>query len=204
MTVPLPTMGRRARKRLQTRRAIADAALRLFLERGYDEVSVKEIADIVDVSVPTLFKYVPDGKEALMFDDGVERREGLLAAVRERPAGQSVMAALREFMSGRGPFATDPTPEFRRILELITNTPALRGHSRTLWLRCERDLAAAIAAEIGRASDDVAARAAARYVLEIPEFIGNKPDPGDLEAIFELLEHGLPRSPGQGEASRSP
>src|ERR1700677_2681928 len=103
-------MGRRARKRLQTRRAIADAALRLFLERGYDEVSVKEIADIVDVSVPTLFKYVPDGKEALMFDDGVERREGLLAAVRERAAGQSVMAALREFMSGRGPFATDPTP----------------------------------------------------------------------------------------------
>jgi len=196
-------MGRRARKHLQTRRAIADSALRLFLEHGYDEVSVKEIADVVDISVPTLFKYVPDGKEALMFDDGVERREGLLAAVRERPAGQSVMAALREFMSGRGPFVQDPNPEFRRILELITNTPALRRYSRTLWLRCERDLAAAIAAEIGRAPNDVAARAAAHYVLEIPEFIGNQPDPGDLDAIFELLEHGLPRSPRENVAPRS-
>src|ERR1700742_3094631 len=96
--------GRRERKNAQTRAALADAALRLFLEKGYDAVSVKEIADAVDVSVPTVFNHVPDGKEALMFDDGVERREGLLSAVRDRPAGQSVMSALREFMSGRGPF----------------------------------------------------------------------------------------------------
>jgi AcrR family transcriptional regulator len=187
-----PTMGRRERKNAQTRQAIADAARRLFLARGYDQVSVKEIADAVDVSVPTLFKHVPDGKEALMFDDGVERREGLLAAVRERAAGQSVMAALREFMSGRGPFEADPTPEFRRMVELITSTPALREYQRKLWIRCEDDLAAAIAGEIDRGQDDIAARAAARYVLEIPQFIGNNPDPGALDAIFDLLEHGLP------------
>lgn len=188
-------MGRRERKNAQTRMAIAEAALRLFLERGYDQVSVKEIADAVDVSVPTLFKHVPDGKEALMFDDGVERRAGLLTAVRERVPGQSVMAALREFMSGRGPFVANPTPEFRRIVELITNTPALREYSRKLWLRCEDDLAAAIAGEIDRAPDDIAARAAARYVLEIPEFLGARPDLADLNAIFDLLEHGLPAKP---------
>jgi AcrR family transcriptional regulator len=187
-----PTMGRRERKNAQTRQAIADAARRLFLERGYDQVSVKEIADAVDVSVPTLFKHVPDGKEALMFDDGVERREGLLAAVRERAAGQSVMAALREFMSGRGPFEADPTSEFRRMVELITSTPALRDYQRKLWIRCEGDLAAAIAGEIDRGPDDIAARAAARYVLEIPQFIGDNPDPAALDAIFDLLEHGLP------------
>jgi AcrR family transcriptional regulator len=173
-----PTMGRRERKNAQTRQAIADAARRLFLERGYDQVSVKEIADAVDVSVPTLFKHVPDGKEALMFDDGVERRE--------------VMAALREFMSGRGPFEADPTSEFRRMVELITSTPALRDYQRKLWIRCEGDLAAAIAGEIDRGPDDIAARAAARYVLEIPQFIGDNPDPAALDAIFDLLEHGLP------------
>ena len=135
-----PTMGRRERKNAQTRMAIAEAALRLFLERGYDQVSVKEIADAVDVSVPTLFKHVPDGKEALMFDDGVERRAGLLTAVRERVPGQSVMAALREFMSGRGPLVANPTPEFRRIVELITNTQrcaSTRANSgfavKTIW-----------------------------------------------------------------------
>ena len=90
--------GRRERKNAQTRAALADAALRLFLEKGYDAVSVKEIADAVDISVPTVFNHVPDGKEALIFDDGTERRESLLAAVRERADGQSVMAALREFI----------------------------------------------------------------------------------------------------------
>jgi AcrR family transcriptional regulator len=187
-----PAAGRRERKNAQTRKALREAALRLFLERGYDQVSVKEIADAVDISVPTLFNHVPDGKEALIFDDGAERRESLLAAVRQRPAGQSVMAALREFMSGRGPFVADPTPEFRRRTELIHNTPALRAYSRTLWIRCEDDLAAAIAAETGRAPDDMTARAAARYVLEIPEFAGAEPDPtAALNAIFDLLEHGL-------------
>lgn len=188
-----PTVGRRERKNAQTRRALADAALRLFLARGYDQVTVKEIADAVDISVPTVFKHVPDGKEALMFDDGVERRESLLAAVRDRPAGQPVMAALRAFMSDRGPFVTDPSPEFRRRTELIMTTPALRDHSRRLWIRCEEPLAEAIAAELGRAPSDISCRAAARYVLEMPEFVGAEPDPrAALDAVFDLLEHGLP------------
>ncbi|MEV0248760.1 TetR/AcrR family transcriptional regulator [Nocardia sp. NPDC050712] len=185
-------LGRRERKNAQTRRALAEAAERLFMERGYDQVSVKEIADAVDISGPTVFKHVPDGKEALMFDDGVERRESLLAAVRERPAGRSVLAALREFMSGRGPFLTDPAPEMAARTALIMNTPALRNYSRKLWIRCEAPLAEAIAAELGRAPDDLAARALARYVLEVPQFIGDEPDPrAALEVVFDLLEHGI-------------
>ena len=187
--------GRRERKNAQTRAALADAALRLFLEKGYDAVSVREIADAVDVSVPTVFNHVPDGKEALIFDDGAERRESLLTAVRERGAGQSVLAALREFLSGRGPFVATPTAEFRRRTDLIMNTPALRGHSRKLWIRCEEPLAAAIATEMGRPADDLTARAVARYVLEIPQFVGDAADPLDaLDAVFNLLEHGLTKA----------
>jgi AcrR family transcriptional regulator len=184
--------GRRERKNAQTRAALADAALRLFLEKGYDAVSVKDIADAVDISVPTVFNHVPDGKQALIFDDGTERRENLLAALRERAEGESVMAALREFISGRGPFVTDSTPEFRRRTDLIMATPALRGYTRKLWISCEEPLAAAIAAEMGSPPDDLTARAVARYVLEIPEFVGDAADPvGALHAVFDLLEHGL-------------
>jgi AcrR family transcriptional regulator len=187
--------GRRQRKNAQTRDALAEAALRLFLEKGYDAVSVKDIADAVDISVPTLFNHVPDGKEALMFDDGIERRESLLAAVQGRKTGQSVIAALREFMSGRGPFVVKQTADFRRRTDLIMNTPALRGYSRTLWIRCEEPLAAVIATEMGGPPDDLTARAVARYVLEIPQFVGDAADPLDaLSAVFDLLEHGLAKA----------
>jgi AcrR family transcriptional regulator len=189
-------VGRRERKNAQTRRALAAAAERLFLDRGYDQVSVKEIADAVDISVPTLFNHVPEGKEAVMFDDGVERMQSLLSAVRGRPAGQSVMAALREFMAGRGPFDIDMPADRRELTELIMNTPALRDYSRKLWIRCEAPLADAIAGEIGREAGDATARAAARFVLEIPQFIGTDPEPrASLHAVFDLLEHGLPAHP---------
>src|SRR5271163_61800 len=201
--------GRRERKNAQTRAALADAALRLFLEKGYDAVSVKEIADAVDISVPTVFNHVPDGKEALMFDDGTERRENLLAAVRERADGQSVMAALREFIAGRGPFVADLSPEFRRRTDLIMTTTALRGYTRKLWISCEEPLAAAIATEMGCPPDDLTARAVARYVLEIPEFVGDEANPLDaLNAVFDLLEYGLNtaaalRTPPAPTAARS-
>jgi AcrR family transcriptional regulator len=185
------TPGRRERKKALTRQALADAALELFLAHGYDGVTVAQIADAADVSLATLFKHVPDGKEALIFDDGTERREAVVAAVRDRPAGTTVLAALREFMTGRGPFATDLSPDLARKRDLIVGTPALAGYQRRLWLAGETALAEAIAAGAGRAATDPATRALARYVLEIPELAGTDPDPrASLEAIFDLLQRG--------------
>ncbi|WP_280454554.1 TetR/AcrR family transcriptional regulator, partial [Nocardia brasiliensis] len=68
--------GRRERKKAANRQALADAALRLFLERGYDAVGVREIADAADVSVATLFKHFPGGKEALVVGQGGGRGAG--------------------------------------------------------------------------------------------------------------------------------
>lgn len=185
------TIGRRERKKAATRQALADAALELFLEHGYDGVTVAQIADAADVSLATLFKHVPDGKEALIFDDGTERRDAAVAAVRDRPAGTTVLAALRGFMTGRGPFATDLTPDLLRKRDLIVGTPALAGYQRRLWLAGEGALAEAIAGASGRAAGDPAVRALARYVLEVPELAGTDPDPrASLDAIFDLLERG--------------
>lgn len=198
----MPTTGRRERKKAQTRRALSEAALRLFCEHGYDGVTVAQIADEADVSVATLFAHVPDGKEALIFDDGAERHTWLVAAVRDRPPGRSVLEALRRCMAARGPFTDDLSPELRRKRDLIVGTPALREYSRKLWIAGERVLAEAIAAESGRDSSDMTVRALARYVLEIPELAGAESDPlAALNAIFALLESGWPEpsnKAGQG------
>ncbi|MEK8169835.1 TetR family transcriptional regulator [Streptomyces sp. M19] len=125
--------GRRERKKAATRKALSDAALRLFLERGFDKVTVAEIADAADTAVTTLFAHFPGGKEALVLGDGEERRASLAAAVRERPEGVPILEALREFLATRGPFDADPDPEFRHRTDLVVSTPALRAHARTLW-----------------------------------------------------------------------
>lgn len=188
------TIGRRERKKAQTRQALADAALRLFLEHGYDKVTVAQIAEEADVSLATVFKHVPDGKEALIFDDGAERRDALVAAVRDRPAGRSVLAALREYLSGRGPFATDIPADLRRKRDLVMRTTALSDYQRKLWLTASAPLAEAIADASGRDAGDPAVRALARYVLEVPDLAGGEPDPrAALHAIFDLLEHGWTR-----------
>ncbi|MFI6922406.1 TetR/AcrR family transcriptional regulator [Nonomuraea spiralis] len=187
------TTGRRERKKVQTRRALAEAAVRLFAEHGYDGVTVAQIADEADVSVATLFAHVPAGKDALIFDDGDERHVWLATAVRDRPAGQSVLEALRRCLAARGPFAAALPPEQRRKRDLIVRTPALREYSRRLWIAAERPLAEAIAAATGREAADMTVRALARYVLEIPELAGAEPDPrAALDAVFDLLESGWP------------
>ncbi|MEV6149114.1 TetR family transcriptional regulator [Nonomuraea sp. NPDC052129] len=190
------TMGRRERKKAQTRRALSDAALRLFAEHGYDGVTVAQIADEADVSIATLFAHVPDGKEALIFDDGAERHVWLVAAIHDRPSGQSVLEALRRCLAGRGPFTEDLPPDLRRKRDLIVGTPALREYSRKLWIASEGALAEAIAMESGRDPADMTVRALARYVLEIPELAGTEADPlAAMHAIFDLLESGWPESP---------
>src|SRR2546421_4755799 len=75
--------GRRERKKAATRKAIADTALRLFLERGYDAVGIREIAAAADVAITTLFAHFPS-KEALVFDQDQKREERLIRAVTDR------------------------------------------------------------------------------------------------------------------------
>ncbi|MCT9933672.1 TetR/AcrR family transcriptional regulator [Planotetraspora sp. A-T 1434] len=86
--------GLRERKKRETRQRIADVAMGLFLQRGFDNVTVAEIARVADVSVNTVFNYFPAKED--MFLDRSEAAEGMLAqVVRDRRPGETVVEALR-------------------------------------------------------------------------------------------------------------
>ncbi|MFF3491280.1 TetR/AcrR family transcriptional regulator [Streptomyces sp. NPDC002795] len=193
MTQTQQTPGRRERKKAATRRALSDAALRLFLERGYDNVKVAEIAAAADTALTTLFAHFPGGKEALILGDSEERKASLTAAVRERAEDLSVLDALHEFMAGRGMFSDDLDNEFRRRLDLVVTTPALRRYARTLWVDCEHALAQVIAEETGADADEVGLRLLSRYILELPDLVATDPAPREsLAAAFDRFRRGWP------------
>ncbi|WP_269858375.1 TetR/AcrR family transcriptional regulator [Streptomyces sp. RPT161] len=184
------TMGRRERKKAATRQALADAALRLFLERGYDQVSIKDVADAADVSTTTLFKHFP-GKEALVFDEDADLEAALVAAVRERPQGQSIPAALRAHVIHAKLGSATPDPGFARFVQLTEETPALREYAHRMWMRHETALARAIAEDIGAPEDDIACAALAHFALEAASLARGRANPRQaVERAFDLLEHG--------------
>ncbi|WP_329394804.1 TetR/AcrR family transcriptional regulator [Streptomyces melanogenes] len=182
--------GRRERKKAATRQALADAALRLFLERGYEQVGIREIADAADVSTTTLFKHFPV-KEALVFDEDADQEARLLAAIRERPQGQSIPAALREHALRHRIAVVDDDAGFAEFTELVDNTPALRDYAQRMWLRHETALARAIAEESGLPADDPACAALAHFALEAPRAARSSQDPREaVTRAFDLLDKG--------------
>ncbi|NNG36733.1 TetR/AcrR family transcriptional regulator [Nakamurella aerolata] len=195
--------GRRERKKAATRQGITDTARELFVRNGYDQVSMREIADAADVSVATLFKHFP-GKEALIFggpEEDAARERSLIETVTDRPSGVSVTQALRARMlaefdrraaSGAGSAGRRSGAAGRRQLQaLVERTPALRAHAEQRWLRHEDALAAAVAADAGRPARDPACAALARMVLSAPSIARRSRDPrAAIDAVFDLLERG--------------
>jgi AcrR family transcriptional regulator len=87
-------LGRRERKKLETRRALARAALPLAAERGVDQITVDEIADAADVSVRTFFNYFPSKEAAIVAWDR-ERMADLHAQLRQRPVDEPPLESMR-------------------------------------------------------------------------------------------------------------
>ena len=107
------TAGLRERKRVRTRRAIADAALGLFDRQGFHATTIPQIAAAADVSPRTVSGYFP-AKEDLAFPDAEERIAVLEERLRSRPPGETAADALRawlpEMVAGEAP----PADEHRR------------------------------------------------------------------------------------------
>src|SRR5215207_10760769 len=127
--------GLRERKKQQTRARITDTAIELFADRGFDHVTVAEIARLADVSETTVFNYFPT-KEDLVYWRMAAFDEQLLDAIRNRPAGASILTAFERFvLAPRGLLgATDPEA-IERLAELtrmITESPALLEREREI------------------------------------------------------------------------
>ncbi len=206
-------MGLRDLKKQQTRTAIADTALRLFMKRGFDHVTVAEVADAAGVSEKTVFNYFPS-KEDLFFDEVDEREAALVAAIRDRRPGESILAALRRSqLAGCGRLCSAGFAGFARLIEA---SPDLRAKELEVMARFTRTLSDTLQEELG--CDDLDARVAASllvgvhwqfFVIARQRALAGRHGPAatrrlraDLEHAYELLERGLGDLGGSGAAKR--
>jgi len=159
-------LGLRERKKQQTRRAIADAAKRLFLEHGFDQVSVAEVARAADVSEQTVFNYFPT-KEDLVFERMDTFEHELLAAVRNRPEGEPALHAFVRFILNRSnsAMAGDGKRRVAQLTRLVTVSPSLMSRERQIVAQYTDALAALLADETGAAPDDIEPRLAAEAMM---------------------------------------
>ncbi|BCJ31403.1 TetR/AcrR family transcriptional regulator [Actinocatenispora sera] len=159
--------GLRARKKQQTRAAISDHATRLFLARGFDKVTIAEIAEAAQVAKMTVTNYFPR-KEDLALDTHDEFVQLPTTTVRDRRVGESALAALRRGqlaeVSARNPLIGFSGPEFAR---LVTGSPALSARLREFHEDRETALADTLAAETGAEPDDIVPRVAAAQLAGV-------------------------------------
>src|SRR4051794_25335227 len=98
LSVMEASLGLRATKKARTREAISDAATELFMERGFEAVTVAEIAEAADVSIKTVFNYFAT-KEDLYFDRADEIADSLVRTIIAREAGQTIAGSLRALLT---------------------------------------------------------------------------------------------------------
>jgi AcrR family transcriptional regulator len=143
-------VGLRETRKQEARRAISATAMALFADRGFDEVTIAQVAEVAGVSKMTVTNYFPR-KEDLVFDQAEVIIDSLAKAAAARLPGESLLAALRRDYAVRvaagdvtlGP----PTPVFARM---VANSHVLAGRYRELADLREQALGDAIAAETGR------------------------------------------------------
>jgi AcrR family transcriptional regulator len=145
--------GLRARKKLRTRDTIADAAISLFLTRGFDHVSVSDIAATAEVSKPTLFRYFPT-KEDLVLHRFADHNGEAARVIRDRPPDLAPMTALhRHFRAGLDRFepvtGLNDHPEVVAFHRLVFTTPSLAGRLTQYMINDEEALAAVLDPGIG-------------------------------------------------------
>ena len=195
-------MGLRETKKLRTRQEIADTAMRLFATRGFDHVTVAEVAEEAGVSEKTVFNYFPT-KEDLFYDEVPAREEALRQAIRGRRPGESILTALHRLQSRECQRLS--SPGFAGFARVIEESPALRAKELEVMARFVLVLTESIRDELG--VDERDARVAAGLIVSIhrqlflaarKQALEGKHGPAaarrlraDLERAYQFLEHGL-------------
>jgi AcrR family transcriptional regulator len=206
-------LGLRERKKAQTRQLIADTAWRLFADRGFERVTVAEVAREAQVAVATVFNYFPT-KEDLFFSRLEAFGAGLVEAVAGRAAGEPALAAFRRQLLGAGGLLAQveagddqALERLRTMNRVIAASPALQAREQQAFAHTAAALADRLAADTGAAPGDLDAQVAAnalvgvqralvdytrRRVLADERPAGLAADVRALaERAFALLEDGL-------------
>lgn len=189
-------LGRRERKKQQTRQAISDVATTLFLERGFDAVTVAEVARAADVAVQTVFNHFP-AKEDLFFDEP-GWWTGPARAIREAPPEADPVDVLEaEYLKGtRERLEVGHLKTWKQFVRTIESSPALLARRRLTADELEKSLTEALDE---RSPDHLRNRliaalyAAAQKVLE-EQLMSALPDdasPEELENAQAALEQAI-------------
>ena len=176
--------GLRERKKQRTRELIVQRAMALFDERGFEHVTIAEIAAAADIAPRTFFGYFPSKEDVVFHDFDV-----FFASLRERLAtraeGESTLDALRDWLAQMLAAMDHESPSEQCRRRVIVASPALQAHDRALITRFERELAHGMAADLGEPEDSLRVRmvvAAAAAALQ------------ELERVFDK-DAGLPEDP---------
>jgi AcrR family transcriptional regulator len=157
----------RSRKRVATRQAISDVAKRLFFERGFENVTVEEIATAADVGRMTVFNHFPR-KEDMFFDRDEEGREAVREALRKRDPGVTPIEALRllahQVVAEQSPFLRF-TAGSQGFIETIEASETLKARARAIRDEIAQVVAIALSECVGRDRTDPDARLAAALLL---------------------------------------
>ncbi len=144
--------GLRERKKQDTRERITRAAIALFGERGFERVPVADIAAEADVSTATVFNYFP-AKEDLIYDGMASFNDTMLAAIRERPDGTTVVAAFRDYvLQPRGVLADPGSPALESLAligRIVRDSPSLQARERLEADRAAETLRDLLTDELG-------------------------------------------------------
>ncbi|MFI6509515.1 TetR/AcrR family transcriptional regulator [Streptosporangium sp. NPDC050855] len=138
--------GLRERKKLRTRHALVEAALELFMEKGYEQTTVSEIAAAADVSTRTFFSYFAS-KEDVIFHNAREGIDRALTVLAEAAPGERAADLLGRVLA-TGFAAIEPDDRIRReiapINHLTLTVPSLRARGLLLLFDVQRELAEAL------------------------------------------------------------
>ena len=154
--------GLRERKKRRTREAIAGAAMRLFRQRGFDAVTVEEVADAADVSKKTVFNYFPS-KEDLVLRAGDARLATLIEGIRDRPPGASIVTPFRA-LTGEwlDRIEHEPAETVLAVPRLVMDSETLRNRLFLGWEQEAATLTPVLAQAVGEPADAVGPAVAAR------------------------------------------
>ena len=160
-------LDRRTRKRLAMRQTISDASTRLFFERGFDNVTVDDIAEAADVGRMTVFNHVAR-TEDMFFDQEHDARDVVLDAVRTCGPSLAPIEALRllaqRLIKGDAPFVRFFDGS-RRFVETVAASEALKARARAIRDEVAGALSEALASVVDRPADDPDAQLAATLLL---------------------------------------